>query len=800
MANLQVVRCSTEDRGRSGAQQEEDRAPEARAAAQEARLWHELVEGAARLQDMASMASKGEGEGEIEKEDSTWITFETAPISARTHDSSSSRPPSSQPTGAARVGADGLGQTELIMPEMVVPCVDGNLNENENENDNDIGEVGAIEVIEEVIEEVRRQTRSVLHRLQLALVSTHRCAKGLGDCVFVHLYVKNIQHFSVINEEYVRAFSGGFGGGLCPPSRCCVAVPLPNLEQTGISGSGSGSRSRSSLPVYVAIDALFYADSYAHMLSRAGLNMSGSSARPGTYNTDNTDNVCTADRRVLHVRSVSEWAPLCVGPYSQGNLLGGSAGTGGAGLLALPAGQIPLCPGTMGLHTPPLSLTQNEDGKGQGQGRLLESLLPQLLLSLRHASRVVRALAHPTGGVHGSKDKDLTDIRHATQVTVYLDIAHYKRLTERTERETETELSKTAQDNHFHAIRGFVQMCVRKNCQWAGPDAGAAGSDGSDGGYDSQEIDEDDEEEEVNIRPCPVLIMCVSGIPKGALVEVEVQSVTNEMPLESLRGGLLQSQRTQTQTQTNNFQVTLIKDVREPVLPLFDWPIWRPPVRHYVPDTDTSPVNAVNALCEEGDGGLEMDSGAANVSAPLNLLPNPPLTFPEDVRLLLGGFYSRCAFTHSGRGLCSGQVITHRHKHTVGDIDIDIDTDWTYKTLYAAFLQMLNGVRAALATADARCGALRTVRTYYDASAVSLAVGGLRDKECAYTYTRVKDAYKKALNDAMPVDSCPVVLLPVEKVEGGAVFCCSFLAADFIQLGTEQWVSKASNFHDSSGR
>ena len=168
--------------------------------------------------------------------------------------------------------------------------------------------------------------------------------------MFVHLYVSSMNHFLWVNEEYIRAFSEpskGRAGGQCPPSRSCVAVPLP-LASAQNGGFG----------VYAALDAMFYADSYAPMLSLAGLGKrEGGVTGKGT---EGTAQVCTAGRRVLHVRSVSEWAPLCVGPYSQGNLLGGSAGRGGAGLLALPAGQIPLCPGSMGLVPPTADIDKTQ--------------------------------------------------------------------------------------------------------------------------------------------------------------------------------------------------------------------------------------------------------------------------------------------------------------------------------------------------------------------------------------------------------------------------------------------------------
>ena len=52
------------------------------------------------------------------------------------------------------------------------------------------------------------------------------------------------------------------------------------------------------------------------------------------------------ERRVLHVRSRSRWAPVCIGPYAQANSLAGAGG--GAGLTFV-AGQIALDPPTMRL-------------------------------------------------------------------------------------------------------------------------------------------------------------------------------------------------------------------------------------------------------------------------------------------------------------------------------------------------------------------------------------------------------------------------------------------------------------------
>jgi diphthine-ammonia ligase len=49
-------------------------------------------------------------------------------------------------------------------------------------------------------------------------------------------------------------------------------------------------------------------------------------------------------RQVLHVKGVSEWAPLCIGPYAQANVLNDC--------LIYASGQIPLNPASMDVWVP----------------------------------------------------------------------------------------------------------------------------------------------------------------------------------------------------------------------------------------------------------------------------------------------------------------------------------------------------------------------------------------------------------------------------------------------------------------
>ena len=84
------------------------------------------------------------------------------------------------------------------------------------------------------------------------------------DVVFVHLYLQDINMFGVVNEEYCKYFAD------YPPSRCCVALPLP-------------------VGVEVALDVVVMEGSRKLMLDKQ-----------------------YSQREALHVQSVSQWAPQCI--------------------------------------------------------------------------------------------------------------------------------------------------------------------------------------------------------------------------------------------------------------------------------------------------------------------------------------------------------------------------------------------------------------------------------------------------------------------------------------------------------
>ncbi|KAI4301963.1 hypothetical protein L6164_035193 [Bauhinia variegata] len=125
----------------------------------------------------------------------------------------------------------------------------------------------------------------------LGKIGTQLAGFGFGwkDVLYIHLYIDDMNEFSVANETYVRFITEE----KCPfgvPSRSTVEVPL---LQVGLG--------RAYVEVLVGNDQT---------------------------------------KKVLHVQSISSWAPSCIGPYSQA--------TFHEGILYM-AGQLGLDPPTMTL-------------------------------------------------------------------------------------------------------------------------------------------------------------------------------------------------------------------------------------------------------------------------------------------------------------------------------------------------------------------------------------------------------------------------------------------------------------------
>ncbi|NXG70327.1 DPH6 ligase, partial [Baryphthengus martii] len=144
----------------------------------------------------------------------------------------------------------------------------------------------------------------------------------LKDIILVHLYMKSMKDFNVINSVYVTEFD------LCPPARVCVETLLPD-------------------------GVLFCIDCLAHKNDTA------------------MDDVLRDEKLVMHVQSISHWAPANIGPYSQSIKVGN---------LLYCAGQIALVPCTMQLVS--------------------GGVRTEAVVSLRHVERVLQAMSQTTALQH----------------------------------------------------------------------------------------------------------------------------------------------------------------------------------------------------------------------------------------------------------------------------------------------------------------------------------------------------------------------------------------------------------------
>nr|XP_056706718.1 diphthine--ammonia ligase [Euleptes europaea] len=153
-----------------------------------------------------------------------------------------------------------------------------------------------------------------------SLLQAHLNSKGLEltDIILVHLYMKNMKDFSVINSAYMTAFD------LCPPARVCVEALLPE-------------------------GMLFQMDCLAHKCNE----MIG--------------DVPCYQKQIMHVQSISHWAPANIGPYSQCVQVGE---------VLYCAGQIALVPCTMQL--------------------ISAGIEAEALVSLSHVEKVLKAMSQNT--------------------------------------------------------------------------------------------------------------------------------------------------------------------------------------------------------------------------------------------------------------------------------------------------------------------------------------------------------------------------------------------------------------------
>jgi diphthine-ammonia ligase len=163
---------------------------------------------------------------------------------------------------------------------------------------------------------VIRAAQSIFRLLHHVLESLHCTAQ---DVLLVHVFLCDISHFAVINAQYAQFF-----GTILPPSRCTVGLGDPNHP--------------------LVLDCLVQAGSGAYL--RGDTNSSN------PYTRASLGNPTFSLRQVLHVQSISYWAPVCIGPYSQAQTLRSA--------VHWVSGQIGLDPPTMQLRkTPDQQLRQS---------------------------------------------------------------------------------------------------------------------------------------------------------------------------------------------------------------------------------------------------------------------------------------------------------------------------------------------------------------------------------------------------------------------------------------------------------
>jgi enamine deaminase RidA (YjgF/YER057c/UK114 family) len=141
------------------------------------------------------------------------------------------------------------------------------------------------------------QMRALFEVLNNELTSRLQLAEPTKHMLQNVLVVRNMGDFSEINRAYSQYF------GVSPPSRVCI-------ECNTIQGC-------------VTIESVL-------QISNADFTV---------VDYDNTDASVFA-KKVLHVQSVSEWAPACIGPYSQATVMCN---------IIRSAGQVALLPQTMNI-------------------------------------------------------------------------------------------------------------------------------------------------------------------------------------------------------------------------------------------------------------------------------------------------------------------------------------------------------------------------------------------------------------------------------------------------------------------
>eukprot|EP00903_Cladosiphon_okamuranus_P015964 g14746.t1 len=325
------------------------------------------------------------------------------------------------------------------------------------------------------VEVAARQTADCL---ALALAGLEEVGVSFRDVCFVHLYLRDMEHFFAVNEEYCKWFQGEN-----PPSRSCVAVPLPPacsvmLDMVALRGSGEA-------------------------LSKDGA-------------------ACT-QRQALHVRSISSWAPVCIGPYCQANTLGPGGG------IALIAGQIGLQPTSMTFPARiALPSSSSRDSSSEGERRAMMVHEQEMALCVSHASSVASAVSASVS--RGCVFTTLYISQEAAAAAAAAAAAVSSAASHETGDNTTSVRGASWMQGMIDECRVLMEARLAQEQAEAAAEAagtGAAGEgddDSAEDGWNSdpEELAKEAARKMVLVRPVPFLAVVVPSLPRNATVELEV--------------------------------------------------------------------------------------------------------------------------------------------------------------------------------------------------------------------------------------------------------------------------------------
>lgn len=285
------------------------------------------------------------------------------------------------------------------------------------------------------------------------------------DVVFVHLYLSSISHFTKINKHYQHFF-----GIVLPPSRSCVAIGenvLPGGRRVMLDciiQRGSGT--------YMRIQPEETLDSLTTSLSK----------KNAIFIQEQRMNPHHTLRSTLHVQTISHWAPVCVGPYSQANTLRSS--------LIFLAGQIGLFPSTMKLI----------DG---GWSK-------ELVQCWKNAACVLDALEGSLNDIIGGVVYISSVVYHSQKEKIW---------------ERINQICNDAMSNNGGVLAG--QIDERKSSHESEEFGGYEDYETWKAMTGSEEI-ESDPSDSSNGSYAPLLIVALPEMPKGASAEVELICASNK--------------------------------------------------------------------------------------------------------------------------------------------------------------------------------------------------------------------------------------------------------------------------------